>query len=255
VANLLNLNELFNPGVVHNRIDIDYATKTVSRLALPNHGSGTELTVAEVQKQADDNLLLLDQMYSINKPAVFGILPQSYYELSHKYMNKLSANPNIQFIHLCRADVLYSIISIFTCIKSAEWHNTTGKQKNRNINKYTVDIDRIKCGLDIYIKTQKEVKEHFGEVHKVYYEQFQFDTSGLRNLFTGLPKNVVSIPYSKFIGNHKDLVENIDEIEDLYEQFVNDNKEYFPQYFGKLPHIQIPACQGRQPRDLSTCGS
>jgi hypothetical protein len=71
-------------------------------------------------------------------------------------------------------------------------------------------------------------------------------------LFTGIPKQLVSFPVNKFSGNYKDLVTNIDEIEEFYEDFVNEHKEYFPQYFGKLPHIEIPKSQGSRPYNLST---
>ena len=105
--------------------------------------------------------------------------------------------------------------------------------------------------IRMYLENDKDIDKYFSDIPTIYYEQFQNNVNNLRNLFEGIPKKIVSNPYTKLGINYKEYVENIDEIEDYYEQFVNDNKEYFPQYFGKLPHITIPSSQGRQPRDLS----
>lgn len=251
ITNSLNLGELFNPGVIQHGIEINIAEKFAASITSENTGTRTLLSDIDIIKQVDDNLSLLRLLYSINRTAVFGISPRSYNNSYPEFMQKICNQDNIQYLQLRRADLLYSVISTILSAESEDWHNMSRKRQVRNSERHVFDLIRIENSLLMYIKEEKEIKEHFGEVPTIYYEQFQFNIGGLRNLFTGIPKNIVSIPFDKFAGNHKDLVENLDEVEDLYEQFVNEYKEYFPQYFRKLQHITIPACQGRQPRDLS----
>jgi hypothetical protein len=250
----MNLVELFNANVIQPEIIIDEDTSTASLIFLPRSGQLVENPI-NAEKETVTQLVMLDKLSKINKPAIFGILVRSYKNNYPAFIEKLSKQENIQFVHLTRADVLYGIISTIICDETTIWHNKSDLQQERYVEKRIFNPSVILYCLNAYLDELKEIRTHFNSVHTIYYEQFQFNVSNLHNLFSGIPKKIISIPFNKFVGNYKDIIKNLDEIEDLYEKFVNEHAEYFPQYFGKLPDVIIPACQGRQPRDLSKCGN
>jgi hypothetical protein len=246
----LNLGELFNPGVLHHVVNFDKDNRFATASLSDKDGTRVELSDEDTTKQVYEYFKLLDDLDAINTKAVFGVSPRSYMGTHPKIVSEISIKDNIQFIQLCRADVLYAIISIMISAESGEWHNLSRMQKDRNVKKKIFDVRHVKQMLELYVEEQNEINTHFPNVPTLYYEQFQFNVANLNKLFSGIPSKLVSIPYGKFTGNHKDLVENLSEVEDIYEQFVNDNKEFFPQYFNKLPHVQIDKCQGRQPNSI-----
>lgn len=191
---------------------------------------------------------------------VFKLWPGAWMKPYPEVSEELAGSPEYQFIILQRADVLYSLISfavssmggtVATTASLSDFHNKTTIARPKIMTATYLALDWLKYKLSAYIEEQAHIARYFKDAPTIYYEEFQDSPAKLRKMFTGVPSEIVSIPYSKFLGNHKDIITNLAEVEDLYEQFVNEHKEYFPQYFGKLPHIQIPACQGRQPRDLS----
>lgn len=243
VLNKVNLGELTNPT-----LDITYYDKHVKLYNKPkNSYIPTEVTItAELNDRMAWYSKFLDSGSSVMRAPV--VLYQSWYP---GLSTLLKQEDRHQIIYLDRADVGYRLISTIVSQATTVWHNRNISSIVRTTDKITVSLPDVKLRLNMYLKSLDHIREYFGEVQTMYYEEFQDSASKLRNLINGIPKQIVSTPFNKFLGNHKDLITNLDEVEDFYEQFVNEHKEYFPQYFGKLPHIKIPASQGRQPRDLS----
>jgi len=186
------------------------------------------------------------QQYGITTVQTTGFIESGYTEL----IELIAQEKNTQFIFLDRADVLYSLISLRLSLHKIEFHNSSDVAKIRNYEPLPFSINTLSKLLEAYIKNKDAVNKYFGDIPIIYYEQYQHRVSNILNLFTGIPKKIVSVEINKWQGNHKDMISNIDEVEDYYEEFVNKYPEYFPQYFGKLPHITIPASQGRQPKIL-----
>jgi len=262
-SNRIDLGELFNPAVnTYRESDIDFLEKTINLHTenIDNVGTSSGLiTKDEFLDAAKTNASLLDKLSGSKINSVFGILTHSYKDCMTDFAEIIKST-NTQLVRLERADVLSSIISLQVAKKSNRWHNPTFRDPN--LAPYDIEITKTKQlrfsltdllkDLEKYVTNYQLVNQIYGELPIIYYEQFQNNVSNLRNLFAGIPKRIVSIPFNKIGVNYKSLIPNLDDIEDLYETFVNDNKEYFPQYFGKLPHVTIPPSQGRQPRDLSS---
>ena len=249
MANLLNIGEFLNSSIVHLKFDIEDGD--LKFMDTPNRGNWVpDLSPAEKKIILNNNLNILQKMSDNNKYSVFG-MPIGYHMEFYPDLSKiLASRQDIQWVYLLRADVLYSMISAAVSYETDIWHNNSSRPIIRQIDPFPILVDKLEEELNRYIKAMQDIDQKF-KVDVLYYEEFQFNVNILRNRFTGFPKRIASIHYSKFQGNHKDFISNIDEIEDFYEQFVNEHKEYFPQYFSKLPGVIIPACQGRQPRDLS----
>jgi hypothetical protein len=194
---------------------------------------------------------LLTNFTEVREPVIFSVLLFDYVGKFDSELRHLASRDDTQFINLTRADVLYSLISAYISQQTEVWHNTSVHNKDRRHTQFRIEMPMLRRHLTEFICEQQFIIDTFKNVPTVYYEEFQHSPANLRNKFTGMPCKIVTTTVNKFSGNHKDFITNLDEVEDFYEQFVNEHKEYFPQYFGKLPHIQIPACQGRQPRDLS----
>jgi hypothetical protein len=210
----------------------------------------TELASIDRYARSLGNLEVLNTLHEKDIHAVFSVLLRSFSDEFPQLVTKLASNPDIQFIRLERADVLYSIISVMLAIKSEIWHNSSASYLERPHTSEDLSLPALNSMLIDYINGYRDIENNFS-APIIYYEQFQHRVTNILNLVDGVPKVIHPARVNKFSGNHKELVINLEEVEDFYEQFVNEHKEYFPQYFGKLPHIQIPACQGRQPRDLS----
>lgn len=251
VTNMFNCGELFSPKM-NIRLDISdgeeprMVSADTKRPGMPYLEYDTrEEIVAEmsVRQKAVDEVAATGRL----------VVVKMALHMCPNITEGLIATNKFQFINLDRADLLYSLISHVLSIEEVDYHNVSpgavAVAKKRK--SHHMPLDDLHRALTNYIMRQKYIKKYFPNIQTMYYEEFQDSASKLRNLITGIPKQIVSIPYNKFLGNHKDLITNLDEVEDFYEQFVNEHKEYFPQYFGKLPHVKIPASQGRQPRDLS----
>jgi len=209
------------------------------------------LTNDERKDVLDTNLNTLQKMSDIGLYSVFGMPIGNHLKFYPEFSKILSSRQDIQLISLLRADVLYSIISIVICLRTQIWHNYSSKPVNRKAESFYLPIDGLEKDLNQYIRALQDIEQNFNNVEVLYYEEFQFNVNSLRNKFDGFPKRIISMPWSKFQGNYKDLIINLKEVENYYEQFVNEHREYFPQYFGKVPCVQFPACHGHQPRDLS----
>lgn len=250
---LSDLAERINIGEwVNHRVEsYDVRIRSGEVLVAPR-GKPTTLQDQQLLQRSLSNIELLDQLSELNVYTVFGVLTQSYmYKYPH-LSTRLASRPDIQLIRVERADVLYSLISTEVAKASSMWHNmneTGSTLLRRSVDNFK--MNGLERALQMYIQEQDEIMKSFGNLQTIYYEQFQHTPAALRHLFSGIPQRIVSFPFNKFVGNHKGLISNLEEVEDCYEQFVNDHKEYFPQYFGKLPEITIPVCQGRQPRNLS----
>jgi hypothetical protein len=256
VNNTINGGEIFNPTVISNVKEDNLnnfllkGNRKFRHLGLSNDDS---INLKTCEQDDIENIETLTLEASLSNYFVFTINSTGYQttEYRENILKRLANSNNIQCFRLKRADVLWSFLSIWFARISQIWH-----QPYENINVYKPESLKIPLGyiikrLQMDLENDKDIDKYFPDIPTIYYEQFQNNVNNLRNLFEGIPKKIVSNPYTKLGINYKEYVENIDEIEDYYEQFVNDNKEYYPQYFGKLPHVTIPASQGRQPRDLS----
>jgi hypothetical protein len=189
---------------------------------------------------------------SLGEIGTVKISPKTYSSVYPEFSEKLALTPNLQLIRVRRADVLYSIISHKTSHLTGEFHlkSDTSRARQNDIN-FEISLFELEESLTRLVNEEKHMDTYFPNVPIIYYEEFQESPVKLTRKFTGVPIRMISVGTVRFMGNHKTNVTNIDEVEDFYEKFVNEHKEYFPQYFGKLPHVKIPASQGRQPRDLS----
>lgn len=253
VTNSINLGELFNPA---QGTDIDFLENKNSFLVGNRKFIWSDLNneIANLKNTDNDdteNLKTLELEASLNNYFVFSINPIPYKIYRENLFKKLKKSENIQYIRLERLDVLSYILSIYFAQSSKIWHRTNPNENIYKPKTTKISLDWIIERLNINLETDKDINKYYPDLSTIYYEQFQNNIHNLRNLVDGVPKKIVSNPYIKIGIDYKEYVENINEIEDYYEQFVNDNKKYFPQYFGKLPHITIPSSQGRQPRDLS----
>lgn len=256
VTNKFNLGELFNPkSDSGNRRIVTSLENEEEYLHVerdPKYIINSENRIADVK----DNINILHAAESKNRLGVCGITVGNYIDILPEVSVMLKST-KMQFIRLERADVLSSILSIHIAVISGQYHKTEDntpnllKLESDSQFKLKFDLDSFRDNLVHYATCYKAIPNYFGDVPTIYYEQFQNNIHNLRNMFEGIPKQIVSNPYSKLGKNYKEFIVNIDDVEDVYEQFVNENKECFPQYFGKLPHIKIPKSQGRQPRDLS----
>lgn len=202
-------------------------------------------------ERSEKYLTYLSELTSIDRYLTFGIYLQSFMDHYPELIAQLSMRRDVQYFQLERADLLYSIISVSVSSLTKQFHNNITKNNSRMVKrdlpKFFVPVEEVERGCRRYIDKQKLIKKHFNQLPTLYYEQFQLRPANLMNLFRGIPKRLVSLSVNKFIGNYKDSVLNLDEIEDFYEQFVNDHIEFFPQYAGKIPSLNIPESQGRQP--------
>lgn len=195
-----------------------------------------------------DMLARLDFVRKLHKTehSVFKIFLESYIDVSPNLSNDICQLENTQFIRLERANVLEAMMSRHIAIKSGVWHHkiSDGMSVSRvfanNMPTVTFPPALLVKYLNTYIASQIHAQQYFGNAQIIYYEQFQQNAGILRNIFTGIPKKFASIPYTKLPGNSVDLISNVDEIADIYAQFVTDHSEFFPQHFDKLPGLSIP---------------
>jgi len=258
VNNTINVGELFNPARLLSPADavLDEQVKnfmkgnrSFSYLRIKSESDIVDLNSCE--QDDNENIETLKVEAGFSNYFVFSINSVPYGIRRENLFKKFINSDSVQLIRLKRADLLSSILSIYFARTSKIWHKTDPNQIISTPETLKIPMEYIVERLKLNLEVDKDIDKYFPDIPTIYYEQFQNNIHNLRNLFEGIPKKIVSNPYTKLGISYKKHVENIDEIEDYYEQFVNDNKEYFPQYFGKLPHITIPASQGRQPRDLS----
>lgn len=244
VLDAINLQEIFNCYIPNDVVNAALS-RVLNSSVCPAYDVNTTPDLLE-------RLPIINRINQIGKSCVFKLYIESYFKTSPEFSD-LIKNKNTQFIILDRADFLYSFISLFISQEEDSFHTVGNRAKDRvpKHKKYEINKKILTDYLKLYIVQRRHIDEYFPGIPTLYYEQFQMSPTKICSLFTGIPKRLISIPLSKFSGNHKDHIENLIELEDIYEQFVNEHSDYFPQYFGKLPRIVIPESQGRQPRDLS----
>lgn len=242
-----NLGELFNA-----RLSINFSTEVKLRQLIPTIIDGGKPFLdheSDLVKREILNLRvgLIESLIHSNRQEVFKIYPNSYLTFYPELSARLKQCKHVQYILLARADVLYSMISAVISSTSDTFHNFNAKRVTHDVNNLVIPRELITIAVNNYIMQADHIAKYFGEVPVVYYEQFQDNVQNLRKIFSGIPAEIISIPYNKFSGNHKSLIQNLDEVEYWFNEIVMNHQEYFPQYFGKLPHIKIPARQGNQP--------
>jgi hypothetical protein len=230
----IDLKEMMNPLHPQTHMSIDKNTKTVSAFMnsyafdnIPIYN--TEFDEIVLDDWANKNLTMLNDMASIERFAIFSLMIKNILCDYPDIIKKIKNNANMHFIRLKRMDVLYGIISIEICGYTNIWHNKNQEHTFSRVNiknKFNLPLDWIKFHLDMYIKCEGLIREIFGNVPVLYYEQWQNNIRNL-NKIIDLPNKLVSVEYQKFVGNYKDLISNIDEIEDYYKEFVNNHSEYF----------------------------
>jgi len=266
ITNRANLGETFNPLNGNTVEKLEFTNKTFlkgnSKFVDTLVGLRVEITDELIKNislpEAITNLKTLKVEAELNNYTTFSIYPTGYAKFMPEFLNHLASADDIQCIRLERADVLTSILSSIMAIKNNNWHYAADNNimpieylSNLKLEKIKILIEPLEFRLNSYVEKCMCIDKYFPNVTTIYYEQFQNNVTNLRNMFNGIPKKIISIPYLKLGINYKEWIKNLDEVEDFYEHFVNEHKEYFPQYFGKLPHVKIPVSQGRQPRDLS----
>lgn len=250
LLNRENLHEFFNPRISLPEISIE--NNIVKQI-----GSVESINPRPYAEEKSSILNKIEILQNLSNNEKYGVAsiysaayPKYYQKSASSLLELIAQQQNIQFIELDRADVLYSIISLFISAKTDVFHNTDQQMKLRSNFNLHMDMTYVEEHLQTYIDNKNLTKQHFENIPIIYYEQYQNKITNILNLFTGIPKKIVGLGINKFKGNHKELISNINEVEDYYEEFVNKHSEYFPQYFDKLPAITIPASQGRQPKIL-----
>jgi len=250
-----NLSEFLNPQVNPLHISVDKNKKVIYQYFTNDVEKNPKYELfnnTNINHWANEKFNLLDDMTHLDIFGIFGIMIRNTLSSYPEIIKKIKERSDIYFIRSKRADVLYSIISIEISKHTTIWHNTDDKNTFSRVNikdKFDIPVNTIKKHLEMYIKCENLIEEIFDEMPVIYYEQWQNNIRNLNKILT-LPNKLVSIGYQKFSGNYKNLISNIDDIENYYEKFVNEHPEYFPQYFGKLPEIKIPELQGRQPNQF-----
>jgi hypothetical protein len=252
LLNILDLNEFLNPLVHPIKVSVDKIEKKVFYSI--DHKSGKKFNFETfneitINKWANDRIDVINDMTEIGLFSMFGILLKNTLSSYPDIVKKIKQRPDIYFIRLKRADVLYSILSIEISRYTTIWHNIDNvnvHSRKQIKDKIEIPIDVINNHLKMYTDCEDLIKKIFDEMPIIYYEQWQNNIHNLNKILK-IPNKIISIDFQKFEGNYKDLISNIDEIENHYAEFVNDHPKYFPQYFGKLPEIKIPESQGWQP--------
>ena len=248
ITNRVNLSEWFNHTIDTVKVNATPTGFTTLRLA----ENKTTLSDEQLCQRSRDHIALLTPLSDNKIYTVFNILPRSYSDTFPELTALLAEQTSVQFIRVDRADLLYAFLSVYVARLSDTWHRIAGlPSKERKDVKFKINTTVLLADLTSYIEERDIIAKNFNNMPTVYYEQFQSSPGFLHTLFDGIPHQLISIPLLKSYVRYKDLVLNLNEVEHVYEKFVNEHKEYFPQYFGKMPHVQIPACQGRQPRNLS----
>jgi hypothetical protein len=251
--NYKNAIELLNHNV--STIEVEIKNNEIVKWQKPdpkNPRPDPSMTNDDLTLRSFNNLNTLTQLTEINQYCIFTVLVRSFRERGPDILTKLKNRTDIQFIRQERADILYSMLSAFMSMDTDDFHNTDPTSiKKREIKPGKLNLDSVREYLNMYIEERKLIKQYFPNIPVIYYEQFQMSPVKMMDMFDCIPKKIVDLSSSKFAENLKDkeITTNISEVEDLYEEFVNEHIEYFPQYSGEH-QITIPAHQGRQPKIL-----
>jgi hypothetical protein len=227
---ILNLGEFLNPINPQQAVTIDKNKKTALTFKdVFRRDSDFDFDNIKINNWVDKSLTILNDVASVEHYAIFSLLIKNVLCCYPDVIRKIKNNPNIDFIRLKRIDVLYGIVSIEICKYTEIWHNIDQRDTFSRVNmknKLNIPIDEIKFHLEMYIKCENLIKEIFGNVPVIYYEQWQNNIRNLNKIIT-LPNKLISIELTKFAGDYRDLISNINEIEDYYREFVKEHSEYF----------------------------
>jgi len=227
---ILNLGEFLNPINPQQTVVVDKNKKTALTFKdVFRRDSVFDFDNIKINNWADKSLTILNDVASVDHYAIFSLLIKNVLSCYPDVIRKIKNNSNIDFIRLKRIDVLYGIVYIEICKYTEIWHNIDQRDTFSRVNiknKINIPIDEIKFHLEMYIKCENLIKEIFGNVPVIYYEQWQNNIRNLNKIIT-LPNKLISIEFSKFAGDYRDLISNINEIEDYYREFVKEHSEYF----------------------------
>jgi hypothetical protein len=227
---ILNLGEFLNPINPQQAVTVDKNKKTALTFKdVFRRDSDFDFDNIKINNWVDKSLTILNDVASVEHYAIFSLLIKNVLCCYPDVIRKIKNNSNIDFIRLKRIDVLYGIVSIEICKYTEIWHNIDQRDTFSRVNmknKLNIPIDEIKFHLEMYIKCENLIKEIFGNVPVIYYEQWQNNIRNLNKIIT-LPNKLISIEFTKFVGDYRDLISNINEIEDYYREFVKEHSEYF----------------------------
>lgn len=201
------------------RVKVEHLNKNFFDLSQDN--------VQELQREvARKNIATLNKLTELGEWGVFGIHLSSFDKFYPELLNEILSRSDIQPIRLQRKDILYGMLSIMVSVKS-EFHNyDTDTIITRPVEPFEVEKTKLIKFLDQHVRFCKNMDHQCPELPIIYYEQFQQTPTQLMNLFTGLPRKLVSIPYSRWGGNYRDLVTNIEEVEAWYSEYQSEHPEY-----------------------------
>ena len=233
----LDLKEFLNPHIRPSKFIIDKNKKSLQIIVNQRNGEWldeSDMNTENFDKMVasdwiDTQLATLDDMASIDHFSIFSILIKNTLSYHPTVLEKIKNNPNIFLIRLKRIDVLYGLISLEICKYTNIWHNFNQENtfSRENIKgKLNIPLDVIKDHLEMYIRSEYVIKETFGDIPVIYYEQWQNNIRNL-NKILNIPNKILSVDYQKFTGNYKNLISNLAEIENYYKEFVIEHSEYF----------------------------
>lgn len=238
VLDYVNLSEYFNHKVIGATVTINNNEVYVDHIGDPTPDF---VTANELIQRDNDRLGVLDELAKIKKYAVYNIFMSGCMDNHPELIKKLSQRTDTNFFLLERSDLLYSFISARLALISGIWHNNAYDHNHvlldRNLSKIIFPVEAIVKRLNEYVAEKKLLNESFKNLPVIYYEQFQQNPSNMMNLFEGIPKKIIDIGINKFSGDHRELVSNLDEIESIFNEFVQKHIEYFPQYQEKLETV------------------
>lgn len=240
---ILNMGEFLNPIIHSVNLVIDKDKKSVYTITDQRYGRPLNKSFDKIliNKWINEKVKILDDMSEINQFGIFSIVIKNTLSYFPDVVETIKKNPNIFFIRLKRKDILYSMISIELSNYTEIWHNIDHKNtfSRENIkDKIYIPIDVINGHLEMYIKCECLIEEIFGEVPVVYYEYWKNNIRNL-NKILNLPNKLVSVDYQKFAGNYRNLISNITEIEDYYQEFVDKHSEYFQDHRYQTPLLEL----------------
>lgn len=252
VLNFKDCSEIFNHGLperLHLKITDD---NDISIEKLDTVSIDIRLSKEYQEKQFEiskQNLDVLSYMTDHGIQGIFGVYHQSYYNYNPELTQMILDRPDVQPLILLRADVLYGIISECVCRETDQYHNTSANSVTRSVNPFAIKLDDLKIHLEYYVNFYKDIQRANPDIPVVYYEQFRQTPVKLLNIFSGLPKKLCSVSTNKWEGDYRKHVTNMDQVENLYREFVLKHIDCFPQLFDPglqsitppLPGLQQPS--------------
>lgn len=229
-----NLGELFNfSNTAYVGLDYENTPKMGFHPAtLPQKNKSIDL---EIEKR-------LGYFKLFHKRKVVKISTASYIHTHPQFTEQIKDKLNMQFINLVRGNLLDALISYHVSFLSKKFHHSSSDVTiNRKLsNRVVCPLDLFDKQLHDYVEIQKHIHSYFDDIPTLYYEQFKDSPIKLIPLFDGFPKKIINCVLNASRIKNIEYVENYTEVTQLYRQFVMDNSEWFPQYFGKISGVTLP---------------